>query len=120
MKLVVFINSLFLLVGCNINQNYDKSMLPNSEDKFTMESIYAKTLTKNTIQCKQLPKSIYPPATISDKGHTKEVTDENDCVDIKMKQMDTKEIQRERKKEKEFKLNLDLNPKSNLEDHDKE
>ena len=120
MKYLISVKIFLLLMSCTMNQNYDKSMLPNSEDKFTMESIYAKTLTKNTIQCKQLPKSIYPPATISDKGHTKEVTDENDCVDIKMKQMDTKEIQRERKKEKEFKLNLDLNPNSNLEDHDKE
>ena len=106
MKLVVFIHSLFLLVGCNINQNYDKSMLPNSDKEFTIDSVYAETLTKNTIQCKQLPKSIYPPATINDKGHTREVTDENDCVDIKMKQMDTKEILRKRKKEKEFKLDL--------------
>ena len=37
-------------------------------------------------------------------------------VDIKMKQMDSKEILRERKKEKEFKLDLDLD----LDDQDKE
>ncbi|MAR95722.1 MAG: hypothetical protein CMD46_05165 [Gammaproteobacteria bacterium] len=120
MKYIIFINALFLLVGCNMNQNYDKSMLPDSEEEFTLESIYAETLTKNTIQCKQLPKSIYPPATVSDKGYTREVSDENDCMDIKMKQMDTKEIQRERKKEKEFKLDLDLNLKSDLENQDRE
>ena len=114
MRYIILLSNFLLLISCNMNQNYDKSMLPDAEEKFTMESIYAETLTKNTIQCKQLPKSMYPPATINDKGHTREVADENDCVDIKMKQMDTREIQRERKKGEEFKLDLDL------DDQDKE
>ena len=118
MKYLILLNIFLLLVGCNMNQNYDKSMLPDSEERFTIESVYAETLTKNTIQCKQLPKSVYPPATINDKGYTREVADESDCVDIKMKQMDTKEILRERKKEKEFKLDLDID--SDLQDQDKE
>ena len=119
MKYLISVKIFLLLVSCTMNQNYDKSMLPNSDKEFTIDSVYAETLTKNTIQCKQLPKSIYPPATISDKGYTREVTDENDCVDIKMKQMDTKEIQRERKKEKEFRLDLDLDLDSDLENQDK-
>ena len=119
MKYLISVKIFLLLMSCTMNQNYDKSMLPNSDKEFTIDSVYAETLTKNTIQCKQLPNSIYPPATISDKGYTREVTDENDCVDIKMKQMDTKEIQRERKKEKEFRLDLDLDLDSDLEDQDK-
>ena len=67
---------LLLLFGCNTNQNYDKSMLPNADP-----AILSKVNSRVLITCMQIPTPL-PPVPIN-KDHKipqTEVYDTNDCI----------------------------------------
>ena len=75
-KLIPFL----LLFGCNTNQNYDKSMLPNADP-----AILSKVNSRVLITCMQIPTPL-PPVPIN-KDHKipqTEVYDTNDCIDKEM------------------------------------
>jgi len=95
---------LLLLFGCNTNQNYDKSMLPNADP-----AILSKVNSRVLITCMQIPTPL-PPVPIN-KDHKipqTEVYDTNDCIDKEMARKDTNDINNERRKKKGFDLEIDL------------
>ena len=95
---------LLLLFGCITNQNYDKSMLPNADP-----AILSKVNSRVLITCMQIPTPL-PPVPIN-KDHKipqTEVYDTNDCIDKEMARKDTNDINNERRKKKEFDLEIDL------------
>ena len=95
---------LLLLFGCINNQNYDKSMLPNADP-----AILSKVNSRVLITCMQIPTPL-PPVPIN-KDHKipqTEVYDTNDCIDKEMARKDTNDINNERRKKKEFDLEIDL------------
>ena len=96
--------TLLLLFGCNTNQNYDKSMLPNADP-----AILSKVNSRVLITCMQIPTPL-PPVPIN-KDHKipqTEVYDTNDCIDKEIARKDTNDINNERRKKKEFDLEIDL------------
>ena len=105
-----YIIPLFILFGCNMNQNYDKSMLPNA-DPLTLSKINSRGLMK----CMQLPTPLPPvPINKDHKVSNEEVYDQRDSIDIEMSKNETDKINSERKEKKKFNLEI------NLEDQDKE
>ena len=93
-----------ILFGCNINQNYDKSMLPDADP-----SILSKVNSRGLISCMQIPVP-HPPIPINEdhKIPRTEVYDSNDCIDSEMAKADSKKINSERKDKREFNLEIDL------------
>jgi len=99
-KLIPFL----LLFGCNTNQNYDKSMLPNADP-----AILSKVNSRGLITCMQIPTPLPPiPINKDHKVPQTEVYDTNDCIDKEMARKDTNDINNERRKKKEFDLEIDL------------
>jgi len=99
---------LLLLFGCNTNQNYDKSMLPNADP-----AILSKVNSRVLITCMQIPTPLPPvPINKDHKVPQTEVYDTNDCIDKEMARKDTNDINNERSKKKEFDLEI------NIEDQD--
>tara|TARA_B100001027_G_scaffold96510_1_gene66276 strand:- start:962 stop:1285 length:324 start_codon:yes stop_codon:yes gene_type:complete len=107
---VKYLIPLFILFGCNMNQNYDKSMLLNA-DPLTLSKINSRGLMK----CMQLPTPLPPvPINKDHKVSNEEVYDQADCIDSEMSKNETDKINSERKEKKKFNLEI------NLEDQDKE
>ena len=105
-KLIPFL----LLFGCNTNQNYDKSMLPNADPE-----ILGKVNSRGLITCMQIPTPLPPvPINKDHKVPQTEVYDSNDCIDKEMARKDTNDINNKRREKKDFDLEM------NLEDQDKE
>ena len=106
MKIIFF---LFILFGCNTNQNYDKSLLPNAEPT-TLSRVNSKIL----VSCMQVPvpqPSI--PINVSHEVANKEMYDANDCFDNKVAENETKKINNEKKEKKKFKLDINLKDQDN-------
>ena len=102
--------ALLTIVGCNTNQNYDKSMLPDAYPK-----VLSEVNSKVLISCMQLPVPRPPiPINPSHKVPTSEVYDQNDCVENKLSDNERKKILNEKKEKEEFNLEI------NLEDQEEE
>ena len=102
--------ALLIFAGCNTNLNYDKSMLPDADPK-----ILSEVNSKVLISCMQIPVPRPPvPINPSHKVPTREVFDQNDCVEKKLSDNERKKILNERKEKEEFNLEI------NLEDQEKE
>ena len=98
------------IFGCNTNQNYDKSMLPDADPK-----VLSEVNPKVLISCMQIPVPRPPvPINPSHKVPTREVFDQNDCVENKLSDNERKKILNERKEKEEFNLEI------NLEDQEEE
>ena len=98
-KLIPFL----LLFGCNTNQNYDKSMLPNA-DPAILGKVNSRGLT-----CMQIPTPLPPvPINKDHKVPQTEVYDSNDCIDKEMARKDTNDINNKRREKKDFDLEIDL------------
>ena len=70
--------ALLTIVGCNTNQNYDKSMLPDADPK-----VLSEVNSKVLISCMQIPVPRPPvPINPSHEVPTSEVYDQNDCVAV--------------------------------------
>tara|TARA_B100001057_G_scaffold373371_1_gene377802 strand:- start:1306 stop:1629 length:324 start_codon:yes stop_codon:yes gene_type:complete len=101
---------LFVIFGCNTNQNYDKSMLPDADP-----AILSNVNSRGLITCMQIPTPLPPvPMNKDHKVPRTEVYDTNDCIDKEMARKDTNKINNERREKREFDLVIDL------EDQDKE
>ena len=91
-----------ILFGCNINQNYDKSLLPDADP-----SLLSKVNSRGLITCMQIPVP-QPPIPIN-KDHKipqKEVYDSNDCIDSEMAKVESKKLIVKGKKRKNSILRL--------------
>ena len=100
-----------ILFGCNINQNYDKSLLPDADP-----SLLSKVNSRGLITCMQVPVP-QPPIPIN-KDHKipqTEVYVSNDCIDSEMAKVESKKINSERKEKKEFNLEIDLKDQDDKE-----
>jgi len=107
---------LLILFGCNTNQNYDKSMLPDA-DPYTLSKVNPKVL----ISCMQvtiLRPSI--PITTSSKTPNKEMYDSNDCFDNKIAENESNEVFKDRKDKKKFKLAINIEDEKKKDQTDKE
>ena len=106
-------NSLLIILlltffGCNSNQNYDKSMLPNADPQ-----VLSEVNSKVLISCMQIPVPRPPvPINPSHKVSTSEVYDQNDCVENRMGDNERKKLLNEKKEKEKFDLEI------NLEDHE--
>ena len=90
------------IFGCNTNQNYDKSMLPDADPK-----VLSEVNSKVLISCMQIPVPRPPvPINPSHKVPTREVYDQNDCVENKLSDNERKKILNERKEKKNLILRL--------------
>ena len=105
MKKITFAFFLLIsIVGCNTNQNYDKSMLPDADPK-----VLSEVNSKVLISCMQIPVPRPPvPINPSHKVPTSEVYDQNDCVENKLSDNERKKILNERKEKEEFNLEINL------------
>ena len=101
-NLLIFI--LLTFIGCNTNQNYDKSMLPDADPK-----VLSEVNSKVLISCMQMPVP-RPPVPINPKHKvsTGEVYDQNDCVENKMGDNDRKKLLSEKKEKEKFKLEINV------------
>ena len=105
-----------ILFGCNTNQNYDKSMLPDA-DPNTLSKVDSKVL----ITCMQVPVPQPPtPITASNKVSNTEMYDSNDCFDNKIAENESKKVLKNRKDEKKFKLDISIENTDNEDQTDKE
>ena len=107
---------LLILFGCNTNQNYDKSMLPDAGPN-TLSKVNPKVL----ISCMQVPiprPSI--PITTSSKTPNKEMYDSNDCFDNKIAENESNEVFKDRKDKKKFKLAINIEDEKKKDQTDKE
>ncbi len=96
--------ALLTIVGCNTNQNYDKSMLPDADPK-----VLSEVNSKVLISCMQIPVPRPPvPINPSHEVPTSEVYDQNDCVENKLSENERKKILNERKEKEEFNLEINL------------
>jgi len=110
MKKILLLSFFFIVIGCNTNQNYDKSMLPDADPK-VLSDVNSKVL----ISCMQIPVPRPPiPINPSHKVPTSEVYDQNDCVENKMGDNERKKLLSEKKEKEKFKLEI------NLEDQEEE
>ena len=101
---------LLTFIGCNTNQNYDKSMLPDADPK-VLSDVNSKVL----ISCMQIQVPRPPvPINPSHKVPTSEVYDQNDCVENRMGDNERKKLLSEKKEKEKFKLEI------NLEDQEEE
>ena len=107
-RFLIFI--LLTFIGCNTNQNYDKSMLPDADPK-----VLSEVNSKVLISCMQIPVP-RPPVTINPnhKVPKGEVYDQNDCVENKMGDNERKKLLNKKKEKENFKLEI------NLEDQEEE
>tara|TARA_B100001175_G_scaffold311574_1_gene316192 strand:- start:558 stop:917 length:360 start_codon:yes stop_codon:yes gene_type:complete len=106
------------LFGCSTTQNYDKSMLPNADPV-----ILSKVNSRDLITCMQLPVPRPPiPINVDHKIPTKEVYDQNDCIEGKMATKEGRDLKNKRDEENKFNLEIDLekNEDINLEDQKEE
>ena len=114
----IFIIVLLTFIGCNTNQNYDKSMLPNADPV-----ILSKVNSRVLITCMQL-QVLRPPIPINadHKVPTTEVYDQNDCIEGKMASKEGQEQKNKRDKKNKFKLDIDLKKDDEIiiEDQDEE
>ena len=95
---------LLLLFGCNTNQNYDKSMLPNADP-----AILSKVNSRGLITCMQIPTPLPPiPINKDHKVPQTEVYDTNDCIDEEMRREEFDEIDKKRSTQNEFILEIDI------------
>ena len=98
-----------ILFGCNTNQNYDKSLLPNAEP-----ATFSKVNSKILVSCMQVPVPQPPiPINESHKVANKQMYDSNDCFDNKVAENETKKINNEKKENKKFKLDINLKDQDN-------
>ena len=105
-----------ILFGCNTNQNYDKSMLPDADPK-TLSKINSKVL----ITCMQIPVPLPPvPINTSSKVPNKEIYDSNDCFDNKIAKNESNKVFKDRKDKKNFKLDISIEEKDIEGQTDKE
>ena len=105
---------LLILFGCNTNQNYDKSLLPDA-DPTTLSKVNSRIL----VSCMQVPVPHPPiPINVSHKIANKHMYDSNDCFDNKIAENDTKKINNERKEKKKFKLDISLKDQDNRKDQE--
>ena len=114
----IFIIVLLTFVGCNTNQNYDKSMLPNADP-----AILSKVNSRDLITCMQLPVPRPPiPINPDHKAPTEEVYDQNDCIEGKMATKEGRDLKNKRDEENKFNLEIDLEKDEdiNLEDQKEE
>ena len=110
MKKILLLSFFFIVIGCNTNQNYDKSMLPDADPK-VLSDVNSKVL----ISCMQIPVPRPPiPINPSHKVPTSEVYDQNDCVENRMGDNERKKLLSEKKEKEKFKLEI------NLEDQEEE
>ena len=110
MKKILLLSLFFIVIGCNTNQNYDKSMLPDADPK-VLSDVNSKVL----ISCMQIPVPRPPvPINPSHKVPTSEVYDQNDCVENRMGDNERKKLLSEKKEKEKFKLEI------NLEDQEEE
>ena len=110
MKKILLLSLFFIVFGCNTNQNYDKSMLPDADPK-VLSDVNSKVL----ISCMQIPVPRPPvPINPSHKVPTSEVYDQNDCVENRMGDNERKKLLSEKKEKEKFKLEI------NLEDQEEE
>ena len=101
-KISFLIFILLTFIGCNTNQNYDKSMLPNADPQ-----VLSEVNSKVLISCMQIPVPRPPvPINHSHKVPTSEVYDQNDCVENKMGDNERKKLLSEKKKKKNLSLKL--------------
>ena len=95
---------LLTFIGCNTNQNYDKSMLPDADPK-VLSDVNSKVL----ISCMQIPVPRPPvPINPSHKVPTSEVYDQNDCVENRMGDNERKKLLSEKNEKEKFKLEINL------------
>ena len=105
-----------ILFGCNTNQNYDKSMLPDADPK-TLSKINSKVL----ITCMQIPVPLPPvPINTSSEVPNKEIYDSNDCFDNKIAKNESNKVFKERKDKKNFKLDISIEEKDIEDQTDEE
>ena len=110
MKKILLLSLFFIVIGCNTNQNYDKSMLPDADPK-VLSDVNSKVL----ISCMQIPVPRPPvPINPSHKVPTSEVYDQNDCVENRMGDNERKKLLSEKNEKEKFKLEI------NLEDQEEE
>ena len=110
MQKILLLLILFSFIGCNTNQNYEKSMLPDADPK-----VLSEVNSKVLISCMQMPVPRPPvPINPSHKVPTSEVYDQNDCVENKLSDNERKKILNERKEKEKFNLEI------NLEDQEEE
>ena len=107
---------LLILFGCNTNQNYDKSMLPDA-DPHTLSKVNHKIL----ISCMQVPvpRPSIPITTLS-KASNIEMYDSNDCYDNKIAENESNEVFNDRKEKKKFKLAINIENEKKEDQTDKE
>tara|TARA_B100000579_G_scaffold266373_1_gene219704 strand:- start:75 stop:407 length:333 start_codon:yes stop_codon:yes gene_type:complete len=104
MKKILLLSLFFIVFGCNTNQNYDKSMLPDADPK-VLSDVNSKVL----ISCMQIPVPRPPvPINPSHKVPTSEVYDQNDCVENRMGDNERKKLLSEKKEKEKFKLEINL------------
>jgi len=104
MKKILLLSFFFIVIGCNTNQNYDKSMLPDADPK-VLSDVNSKVL----ISCMQIPVPRPPvPINPSHKVPTSEVYDQNDCVENRMGDNERKKLLSEKKEKEKFKLEINL------------
>ena len=114
----IFIIVLLTFIGCNTNQNYDKSMLPNA-DPVNLSKVNSRDL----IKCMQLTVPRPPlPINVDHKIPTTEVYDQNDCIEGKMATKEGRDLKNKRDEENKFNLEIDLEKDEdiNLEDQKEE
>tara|TARA_B100000700_G_scaffold165788_1_gene183317 strand:- start:66 stop:401 length:336 start_codon:yes stop_codon:yes gene_type:complete len=103
-KISFLIFILLTFIGCNTNQNYDKSMLPDADPK-VLSDVNSKVL----ISCMQIPVPRPPvPINPSHKVPTSEVYDQNDCVENRMGDNERKKLLSEKNEKEKFKLEINL------------
>jgi len=104
MKKILLLSLFFIVIGCNTNQNYDKSMLPDADPK-VLSDVNSKVL----ISCMQIPVPRPPvPINPSHKVPTSEVYDQNDCVENRMGDNERKKLLSEKNEKEKFKLEINL------------
>ena len=110
MKKILLLSLFFIVIGCNTNQNYDKSMLPDADPK-----VLSEVNSKVLISCMQIAVPRPPvPINPSHKVPTSEVYDQNDCVENRMGDNERKKLLSEKNEKEKFKLEI------NLEDQEEE
>ena len=106
----IFIVVLLTFVGCNTNQNYDKSMLPNADP-----AILSKVNSRDLITCMQLPVPRPPiPINPDHKVPTEEVYDQNDCIEGKMATKEGRDLKNKRDEENKFNLEIDIKKREDI------
>ena len=117
-KISFLIFILLTFIGCNTNQNFDKSMLPDADP-----AILSKVNSRVLITCMQL-QVLRPPIPINadHKVPTTEVYDQNDCIEGEMASKEGQEQKNKRDKKNKFKLDIDLKKDDEIiiEDQDEE